>query len=63
MVGYGAPDSGSPTVDRNEAAAETQYGIKWPTRHDYETNASNGKPEVDLSMSELADDGVDGPHS
>lgn len=44
------------TIVRNEAAAKTQYGIKWPTRHDYETNASNGKPEVDLSMRELADE-------
>ena len=43
-------------IGKNEAAVKTLYGIKWPTRHDYETNASNGKPEVDLSMRELADE-------
>ena len=44
------------SIRKNETAVKAQYGITWPTRHDYETNPSNGKPEVDLAMRELADE-------
>ena len=42
------------SIGKNENTVKAQYGIKWPTRHDYETNVGNGKQEVDIAMEELA---------
>ena len=41
-------------IGKNEDAIKAQYGIKWPTRPDYETNVSHGKQKVDIAMEELA---------
>ena len=40
-------------IGKNAKAIKAQYGIQWPTRHDYGTNAANGKPEVDRAIKEL----------
>ncbi len=41
-------------IGRNEKAIKEEYGIQWPTRHDYETSDTNGRQEVDRAMKELA---------
>ena len=41
-------------IGRNEKAVKEAYGIQWPTRHDYETSANNGRQEVDRAMRDLA---------
>ena len=43
-------------IIKNAEAIRKRYGIRWPTRPDYETNPKHGKPEVDLAMRELADE-------
>ena len=43
-------------VGKNAEAIRKKYGIRWPTRRDYETSPEHGKKEVDRAMKELADE-------